>query len=299
MSLCPVCGCDVVFSNVENIDGYTVNCSRCGTYTISRMALLNIKNMDLSSRQRSNISGYLFSDSSVFLSANLLEDLVHLATPSFHARADRFLEFLEGQTQFAGHYIEFETDWVSAAWCVNQQELMEVVKYLQKVERVKYVSSSLASEIKILPEGWAHLEKMKATNRDSKQCFVAMWFDDSMNSIYDGPISLALVELGFLPHRVDKREHNGKIDEEIITQIRRSRFLLADFTGHRGGVYFEAGFAKGLNIEVIWTCREDHMKDLHFDIRQYNCIGWSEDNLDKFRVDIKNRVEAVIGHHRS
>ncbi len=37
------------------------------------------------------------------------------------------------------------------------------------------------------------------------------------------------------------------------------RFMIADFTGHRGGVYFEAGFAHGLGIPVIWTCREDQL----------------------------------------
>ena len=36
-------------------------------------------------------------------------------------------------------------------------------------------------------------------------------------------------------------EHINRIGDEIISQIRRSKFLIADFTGHRGGVYFEAG----------------------------------------------------------
>lgn len=74
--------------------------------------------------------------------------------------------------------------------------------------------------------------------------------------------------------------------------------MLADFTGHRGGVYFEAGFAKGLNLEVIWTCKEDDLVNLHFDIRQYNCIVWSENNLEKFEKDITNRICAVLGYGR-
>ena len=82
------------------------------------------------------------------------------------------------------------------------------------------------------------------------------------------------------PVRIDQQEHNNKIDDEIIAEIRRSRFVVADFTqgekGARGGVYYEAGFAQGLGIEVIFTCRKDVLdnNDIHFDTRQYNHIGW-------------------------
>jgi nucleoside 2-deoxyribosyltransferase len=78
--------------------------------------------------------------------------------------------------------------------------------------------------------------------------------------------------------RIDKKEHSNKIDDEIIAEIRRSKFLVADFTCEkekvRGGVYFEAGFAMGLGIPVIWTCAQQSIGDLHFDTRQYNHIVW-------------------------
>jgi hypothetical protein len=41
--------------------------------------------------------------------------------------------------------------------------------------------------------------------------------------------------------------------------------LVADFTGQRGGVYWEAGFAQGLGIPVIRTCKSDELWKLHFD----------------------------------
>lgn len=37
------------------------------------------------------------------------------------------------------------------------------------------------------------------------------------------------------------KEHANKIDDEIIAEIRRSAFLVADFTGQRQNVYFETG----------------------------------------------------------
>ena len=122
-----------------------------------------------------------------------------------------------------------------------------------------------------------------------------MWFDDSMMKIYDEAISKGILNAGYNPHLVINREHNGKIDDEIIAQIRQSRFLLADFTGHRGGVYYEAGFAQGLGIEVIWTCNKNAIEDLHFDIRQYNCIVWANEDLNEFKRRITSRIEASIG----
>jgi hypothetical protein len=73
--------------------------------------------------------------------------------------------------------------------------------------------------------------------------------------------------------------------------------MIADFTCEpqqpRGGVYFESGFAFGLNIPVIWTCRSDCISDLHFDTRQFNHIAWEDS--DDLRVKLTNRIGAVIG----
>ncbi len=104
---------------------------------------------------------------------------------------------------------------------------------------------------------------------------------------------------GYRPVRIDGKDHNNKIDDEIIAEIRRSRFVVADFThgksGHRGGVYFEAGFAKGLNLAVIFTCREDLINEVHFDTRQYNHIVWTADNLDDFKKRLSQRISATLG----
>ena len=61
----------------------------------------------------------------------------------------------------------------------------------------------------------------------------------------------------------------------------------------RGGVYFEAGFALGLGLQVIWVCRQDQVELMHFDTRQYNHIAWSDpDDLYK---RLKNRIVALLG----
>jgi len=98
----------------------------------------------------------------------------------------------------------------------------------------------------------AHLETLKKIGADSEQCFVAMWFDDQMQRVYDEVIAKGVLGSGYKPHRVDQREHNDKIDDEVIAQIRRSRFLVADFTGQRGGVYVEFIMKRVMRRALVW-----------------------------------------------
>jgi hypothetical protein len=93
--------------------------------------------------------------------------------------------------------------------------------------------------------------------------------------------------------RIDAKQHINKICDEIIAEIKRSLFVVADYTGHRGGVYYEAGYAAGRGLRVIPTCKKDEMGKLHFDIRQYNCIDW--ETPDELAERLQARIEALFG----
>lgn len=139
---------------------------------------------------------------------------------------------------------------------------------------------------------WRRLQELKETTIQSNQAFVAMSFHPEMNSVWHEGIKPALEHTGYRPIRLDEMEHNEKICDRIIAEIRRSGLLVADFTDQRGGVYFEAGFGMGLGIPVIWTCRNDEIENLHFDTRQYNYIPWTDYN--DLRVKLINRIEATV-----
>jgi len=119
-----------------------------------------------------------------------------------------------------------------------------------------------------------------------------MWFDQRMNQFFNNGIKPAIEHDGTKCSRIDLLQHNNKICDEIIAEIRRSSYLVADFTGNRGGVYFEAGFAYGLGIPVIWTIRKDHLDDVHFDTRQYNHIVYETE--EELKEKLLNRIKATI-----
>ena len=130
-------------------------------------------------------------------------------------------------------------------------------------------------------------------NVDKVIGFCAMWFSDEVAPLWTTVIEPAIRAAGYEPLRIDTKPHNGKIDDEIMASIRAARFVVADFTGNRGGVYYEAGFAHGLGLPVIFMCREGD--ELHFDIRQYNCIFWKPDQLPEAQTRLQNRILATLG----
>lgn len=120
-----------------------------------------------------------------------------------------------------------------------------------------------------------------------------MWFHDSMADAYEQGLQAGVLNAGYNPLRIDRLEHVNRIEDEIIRPINASRFVVADFTGHRGGVYFEASYALGKDIPVFWTCRKADMNELHFDIRQFNGIDW--DSPAELASRLSARIEAVLG----
>ena len=151
----------------------------------------------------------------------------------------------------------------------------------------------------VTASGYIEIERLQ-TERQSDQCFVALWFNEATDALYDRAIAPAVRAAGYQPLRIDQKEDFiGKIDDQIIAEIRRSRFMVADFThgdgGVRGSVYYEVGFAQGLDIPVIFTCRDDQLDDLHFDTNHFLHLSWPRGHAQALIEPLKNRILANIG----
>ncbi len=179
---------------------------------------------------------------------------------------------------------------ISIGWNRNAEELSFMVSEVLCNE-LGLLSSQNNHQYQVSPKGLLYLEGRR--EGESPTGFCAMWFSDDVKPLWTSAIEPAIRAAGYEPLRIDTKQHNGKIDDEIMASIRAARFVVADFTGNRGGVYYEAGFAHGLGLPVIFMCQEGD--DLHFDIRQYNCIFWKSDQLEVAQSRLKNRILATIG----
>ena len=221
-----------------------------------------------------------------------------------YERADRLLRFVAESIDTLGDHVTVSSEDCDAACAWSESiEWKEVFYLLSYLKAKGWLDTGIFQDNMF--KGWPTVDGYnrigeRRANVDASQTFVAMWFDDSMNEASENGIEPAIREAGYIPLRIDRKEHVNKIDDEIIAELRRSRFLVADFThgddGARGGVYYEAGFAHGLNLPVIFTCREDVVKSLHFDTEHYNHIVWT--TPADLREKLKNRILAVIGEGR-
>ncbi|MDL2313829.1 hypothetical protein LJC36_02485 [Desulfovibrio sp. OttesenSCG-928-C14] len=297
---CPVClmRCDI---RTAKNDLYRVLCPRCGEYNISWEARVNFVRVPCGDKQRMSASSALREmGPDVLLRAEDESKIFSIKDLPVLDKIDRLLLALEKRSYIVGVTLKIESsdfEFMTLSWAFSWEEVCGLLSLAQELNLIISNGDFLASvkDVRIKAAGWKRIGELKRTKGDGSQGFVAMSFDDSMNGIYSSCIEPAIKTSGYVPLRVDRREHAGRIDDEIILQIRRSRFIVADMTGHKGGVYYEAGFAHGLGLKVFLTCRDDDFKNLHFDIRQYNCIKWYPNQLEDYRRALATRIEAELG----
>jgi len=231
--------------------------------------------------------------------------------PDFFGKADKLLMKIEEDTEYPGEAIDLnrkpkkQVEYLARSWSSNEKELKFILKYL----RDNYCISGgvfdtgssddpngmIFDTLVVEPTGWQRIRELREVSVFSNQCFVAMPFDEELRPIYEKAIIPGIVAAGYTPYRVDDEEHINKIDDQIMTEIKRSRLIVADLTGNNPNVSFEAGFALGLGIPVAWTAEEKKREKLRFDYRQYNCLGWKKDDLEDFVKRLAYRIENACG----
>lgn len=322
--------------------GLTCQCPACGFFGLNHDALRRLQKDDYTDTQKGIIAIHIREAWERNGRQMLVGPLSYEDLQAFikKGRPDP-LELIDlSLTRFAGQSgaitgfraVEVDKDFLLYR-CVSPEELVNVLRMLVQEGWVdEYASTTPQLGLRITAKGYARLRELQRVNQDSRQGFVAMWYADEMKAVYENAIRPAIefVEPGqdaprYRSVRVDSVEHVNDINDEMIAQIRRSKFLVCDLTGYRGGVYFEAGFAYGLGLPVIYTCRQDwcdadiffdprgrqvtKLKDsqgrwvsikkegIHFDLAHRNRIVWQGDTADQlaaFRKQLTHRIQAVV-----
>lgn len=275
-----------------------VDCQRCGRFEADLDS--NSSNpLPGNFKGIAYVSGWLRENQGVKIDLNLIRKLISNKPINIYEKAYKLLKWLNDQIPSLGMRIEVEKIYSSPSllaicWAFDSKELNYLVEYL--------VSENYIVEerrrIIIKPKGYAHLDEFNK-NHNSNLCFCAMSFDEKLLPAWEMAIEPAIKNAGYEPKRVDKHPHNDGVVDEIISLIRRSRFVISDLTNHRNGVYFEAGFAKGLGINVIFTCKESDLENTHFDVKHFNVLLWSPEKYDDFSEKLKYRIEGTLGRGKN
>jgi hypothetical protein len=207
-------------------------------------------------------------------------------------KLDKLLAFLAEKTKVPGgwHVVRFLYDYpvVDAR---NPEEFESYLNYLVRKGQLETGSTGggpAEGAFRITIDGWRQLEPTLRPGGEPGRCFVATWLDDQMDEPYRNGIEPAVRACGYTPVWMKDIPENKGITDRILSEIRRAEFIVADFTGQRQSVYFEAGFARGLGRDVIWCCRETDVNNLHFDTKHLGHVVWKDSG------DLRQKLEASI-----
>ena len=290
---CPICetSASIMFGSPVN----KVDCPRCGQYEQGK-PWENVSDI----RHRIVLSGWIREQNAVTsvprITAEHVRRTIQLRVPRFGERTRRALALIVRKFPFGwtnpvmyGQLVQ-DLELQASSYSATTDDLRMLFKLL---EAEGLIQDKQNIGFVVTARGLLAAEDMSSTGGPSAQGFVAMSFNASLNDAWTNGFDPGIRSAGFRPIRIDTKDYVGGIADEIMAEIRRSRFVVADYTNQANGVYFEAGFALGLGLTVIPTCHQSEIGALHFDIRHLNTLLW--ETPEELAVKLQNRIRAVIG----
>lgn len=214
-------------------------------------------------------------------------------------KLDHLLKFIADEINTPGETYEIDFSKMS-------RKLLLRKLYLQNLEELDFYASTLYNEGLVKYEqsgafiffgltfaGLSYLANLEDAGAQSKNCFVAMAFDDSRKK-HRAAIVKAIIDCGYDAVIVDTGDIDSDktINDQIIADIRRCKFCISDFTLQRTGVYFEAGFALGLGKPVIYVCDGADFKNSHFDLKPFQHLIYN--SPEELHTGLVRKIQAWI-----
>lgn len=291
---CPLCQEQSANCPPANTRTHDIECPNCGSFRITFGAVHALQGKEATAF---DIASWVYGQTQLGGTPKVDKSTIDLVRtyprPTTKKRAElylgRVIEMLDNK--LIGRFQPYDIKLRVASWSHSNDDAVALANYLSELGALELIDTS--TERRLVAKGHIIYEEMTLKRISFSQVFVAMWFDDTMNDAYKNGFETAIIASGYTPLRIDRKEHNEKIDDQIVAEIRRSAFVVADFTKHRHGVYYEAGFAHGLGRNVLFTCRNDELSKLHFDVRQYNTIVWNAPQ--EIIAPLQNRILALFG----
>jgi len=219
---CPIWGTSAE-TQPSRRDGVNVDSPRAGgRYFISGTAEVNMRRTDDGTKAR--LTTWLVDQRRLGIEcpeimSTTINEAEHRRPLSVHERADRLLEFLGNSSEFVGDDMSIKkpTDFMrflAFSESVDEKEVDFLFEILLKREFIVQEMASVYERrgligtgpeleeyvdrrITITADGYVYLAELEAKAVDSKQAFVAMWFNDSMRDAYENGIAAGIEGAGY------------------------------------------------------------------------------------------------------
>jgi hypothetical protein len=292
MGTCTLCGLPASHTRLAGDASFTfeIECERCGKYRISRQAI-EILPADTKYLLSYVCRTWSEADPPKILTGDIQKLILRAPLRTIPEKRDWLLELMARWTDMPGSVSKFDIQKDYPLFTAHNAA--EAAWFLESLVAVGLIMRTASNAGALTMPGWERVAQLRKAGPSSAFAFVAMSFSGAMRTLFDEAIQPAVRAARYEPFRIDRKEHANSIDDEIIGGIRKSRFMVADFTEQRAGVYFEAGLMMGLGRTVIWMCDKNELEKVHFDVRQRNFIDW--DSVDDAKLRLYKRILAIEG----
>lgn len=287
MTTCPICKIGSYSGHSESDGILSIECSNCGRYSITKDTLSDLEAVVARGNHRRETLAYAIRrrsrpDAWTRVTSELVDQVEKNAIelPGATEQVDNLLRWIaehRGPGESADVRFERFQAIIGTATKAGFAWVTATAKDRGLIAGPRLDHQAMAT---LTLDGWKWYAEFGRYQR-RRQAFMAMQFgDDRLDRIVDDYFRPAVRRAGFELVRLDDEPKAGIIDNRMRVEIRRSRLLVCDLTHDNSGAYFEAGFAEGLGLPVIYTCEAATLsgKKVHFDTRNCMIVSWAADD---------------------
>ncbi len=294
---CPLC-LQTSIRHGANSKFVVFNCPNCGNFGIDD---LEIQHLDgKSSAQKALLSHIIGrgkeqrSEAFKLTKETIAETLENEKLPTVSQKLENLIRVIGDNSPGLGHLLHWkEQDYMkhSAEVGALPAEIFVLAENARiqglvtgGVETIEQIGQSnrevICPSFELSFYGHQRYEEITHGRGEANEAFMAMPFgNDDLNKAFKEYWKPAADKADFVLERVDERPTAGPIDDRIRNKIRRAKFMICDLTGGNHGAYWEAGFAEGVGVPVIYLFKEASGHDPHFDINHHLYIKWNDENI--------------------
>ena len=305
--VCPVCRLKLISQAESRGDLWDIPCPNCTPFVLTGSALQVLEN-GLSAKDLARVSHGIVGRGSLPVTNGTLESFcATILLPDARGMIDGLLQHLAEEVEFPGGYVNLK----AATWIarIGARDVRGVIWAIEQCMESGHISGKRVPTLNpaeyavvncnLTLDGWNRVEELLTQAKDSRKAFMAMKFGvPELDKMFKEHWIPAVARTGFRLQRLDDEPRAGLIDDRLRTEIRTSRFMVADLTHANPGAYWEGGFAEGLGRPVIYLCRCDVFDGPttrpHFDTNHHLTVRWDPANPEAGCQDLVASIRATF-----
>jgi hypothetical protein len=308
--ICPVCSAP---ANV-NIGSliYNVECARCGRFRLFRSVYDDLpEHFARDSTRRAKMSYTLRrmqgdGQQSPLIEPPRLESFWNTRLPNPQEQVDDLIIWIgDHQASRAVGVVaeQLAVDaWIGSPLSDRPESPANLFWLLGELARAAtnlfdYDAASGNISFQLSLDGWQKYTALKRARNESRTAFMAMKFgDDELAHVVGTCFRPAVERTGFELRDLQDHKRAGLIDDQIRAGLLAARFVIADLTHDSFGAYWEAGFADGHGLPVIYTCKRAKWQNAksHFDTNHMVTVLWDTEDLKSSEDELVSIIRTTL-----